>query len=139
MLVEEEIYVTVGRRVRTRREQLTMTQDDLARAVDLTRTSISNIEQGRQKIQVHMLYRLAHALGLVPDALLPLTEPTTTPDLTTDPQVLALPPPEQDWVQRVLAPSSLGVTDEPTDSAPHSPDGDGTPRPRRRGRPARPR
>lgn len=49
-----------------------MTQDELAQQIDLTRTSVTNVEGGRQKVPLHHLLRIANALGadlrdLIPD------------------------------------------------------------------------
>lgn len=48
-----------------------MTQEKLGKIVGLSRTSITNIEQGRQHIAVHQLVQFADALGIAPEALLP--------------------------------------------------------------------
>jgi len=41
-------------------------------ALGLSRTSITNIERGRQPIQLHTLYKIADVLGVEPTALLPV-------------------------------------------------------------------
>lgn len=47
-----------------------LTQAALANAVSLSRTSITNIEKGRQPILLHTLYSIASALNMkVPDLL----------------------------------------------------------------------
>ncbi len=48
-----------------------MTQEKLAKKVHLTRTSIVNIEKGRQQIQLHTIVDVARALQVVPAALIP--------------------------------------------------------------------
>ena len=48
-----------------------MTQDRLGRLVGLSRTSITNIEKGRQHVSLHQFYRIADALGIAPEQLLP--------------------------------------------------------------------
>ncbi len=65
------IYEEMGQRIRSLRKQLRLTQDELARRVTLTRTSITNIENGNQTVSVHLLYELSNALGTNPIALLP--------------------------------------------------------------------
>jgi transcriptional regulator with XRE-family HTH domain len=76
MHFEEYLYVAIGKRIRERRNELSMTQDELANAdhVDLMRTSITNIEYGQQRIQVHTLYAIADALGLSVYDLMPNIE-----------------------------------------------------------------
>lgn len=65
-------YAEVGRRIRKAREEAGLTQGRLAELVSLTRTSVTNIEQGRQKLLLHTLAAVAAALkvpaaGLLPD------------------------------------------------------------------------
>lgn len=103
MMSSDQLYNTIGKRVRLRRERLGLTQEQLADHVGLTRTSISNIEQGRQKILVHMLYNLAEALAVAPEALLPLEDTERDERETWEAQIPpGLEPAEQEWVLRVL-------------------------------------
>jgi transcriptional regulator with XRE-family HTH domain len=64
-------YAEVGRRVRLARERAGLTQDALASRVALSRTSVTNIEQGRQKMLLHTLCGFAAAMNIEPSALLP--------------------------------------------------------------------
>jgi transcriptional regulator with XRE-family HTH domain len=48
-----------------------LTQEALASQVSLTRTSITNIEKGRQKFLLHTLFDIASALGVPPGTRLP--------------------------------------------------------------------
>ncbi len=64
-------YVEIGRRVRLARERAGLTQDALAARVSLSRTSVTNIEKGRQKVLLHTFCGLAAALGVAPTTLLP--------------------------------------------------------------------
>lgn len=66
----EAVHAAVGTRVRYIRETLGITQQDLARRVKLTRTSIANIEAGRQRLQLHTVEQLAAALSTSPRNLL---------------------------------------------------------------------
>ncbi|TVY07047.1 helix-turn-helix domain-containing protein [Paenibacillus cremeus] len=61
---EEEIYKTVGFRIRQARIAKNMTQDELCEILRLSRASISNIEVGRHRIQLHVLYQLAETFGM---------------------------------------------------------------------------
>jgi transcriptional regulator with XRE-family HTH domain len=63
-------YVALGRQIAQAR-QSKMTQEDLASKVSLTRTSIINIEKGRQQLLVHTLVDIAGALGVKVTDLLP--------------------------------------------------------------------
>ena len=67
---ERTIYQAIGRRIRAERESLGFTQDDLAREVEMLRTSITNIEAGRQRLPIYVLYRIARALGVSVEYLL---------------------------------------------------------------------
>ena len=42
-------------------------------ALHLSRTSVTNIERGRQPVQLHTLYKIAEILATEPTALLPGT------------------------------------------------------------------
>jgi transcriptional regulator with XRE-family HTH domain len=65
-----DFYDEVGRRIsRARKGRLTQAQ--LAERVALTRTSITNIEKGRQRIMLHTLAQIADALGVPTSELLP--------------------------------------------------------------------
>jgi len=67
-----EFYRQVGQRIRNLRQKKTdLTQESLAQSVGLTRTSLTNIEKGRQKILLHTFSRIAAALGVSPIELLP--------------------------------------------------------------------
>lgn len=60
---ESRIYKVFGRRVAARRVELDLKQHELAARVDLSRASIANIERGHQKLPLHLVYRIAWALG----------------------------------------------------------------------------
>jgi len=64
-------YAEIGRRVRLARERLGLTQDYLAIQIMLSRTSVTNIEKGRQKVLAHTICILAVALNILPAELLP--------------------------------------------------------------------
>lgn len=81
MLSEHEIYVSLGQRIRSARESANLRQDELADRVHMTRTSITNIERGNQRIQIHTLFALAKALDVTPQELLP---PTNTQSLRAE-------------------------------------------------------
>jgi DNA-binding XRE family transcriptional regulator len=62
---------TVALRMMAFRQAKGITQERLAKAVGLTRTSIVNIEAQRQAITLPTLYALGKALGVNPKRLLP--------------------------------------------------------------------
>ena len=96
----EAIYTRFGRELRRVRRQKKMTQDDLAQRVNLGRTSIVNIESGRQRVHLHTFVALADALEVSPAELLP-EEPESVPGIAD--RVDTLPAPERDWVMRVVS------------------------------------
>jgi len=61
---EDALYRWIGDRLKKRRLELHLTQDDIASRVGVLRTSITNIEAGRQKTPLHVLYGLCEALDL---------------------------------------------------------------------------
>lgn len=66
-----DVYEVLGARIREFREEKNWTQNDLGEKVDLTRSSITNIESGRQKIQLITLYQIAFVLEVEISSLLP--------------------------------------------------------------------
>jgi transcriptional regulator with XRE-family HTH domain len=72
---EARLYQTLGKKIRELRldsgRAQRMTQADLANAVGLERTSITNIEKGTQKVPLLSLYRISDALKVPLDELLP--------------------------------------------------------------------
>jgi transcriptional regulator with XRE-family HTH domain len=69
----ERFYKEFGRLLREARERpnTKLTQQQLATKVGLSRTSITNIESGKQHISLQMLFILANAVGAKPGQLLP--------------------------------------------------------------------
>ncbi len=66
-----EFYELLGEAIRKRRNTIGMTQEALAEHAGLVRTSITNIERGRQTVLVHQLVGIAKALNTPPAALIP--------------------------------------------------------------------
>jgi transcriptional regulator with XRE-family HTH domain len=67
----DEICKRFGKLLAGRRTESGMSQEAFAKAVGLSRTSITNIERGRQPISLHTLYFMADILGVEPADLLP--------------------------------------------------------------------
>ncbi len=61
----------VGALIKWHRKRAKLTQGELAQLVGFTRTSISNMESGRQRIQLDTLYTIAKALEVDVSELLP--------------------------------------------------------------------
>jgi transcriptional regulator with XRE-family HTH domain len=70
--VIEPVYQVFGKLLRLhRKRQPELTQEKLGLLLGLSRTSITNIEHGRQRITLHQLLEFAKALKVQPEALLP--------------------------------------------------------------------
>lgn len=76
-----KLYRELGRRLKALREDEAnhgvnkKTQAELAQAIGLERTSITNIEKGTQKLPLHVLYRICEVFGKEVSEVLPsLTE-----------------------------------------------------------------
>jgi transcriptional regulator with XRE-family HTH domain len=69
-----DLFYTIGRRIRHARRQRGHTQADLGRAVGVSRTSINNIEAGRQRLPIDLLYDIADVLDIQAVSLLPPNE-----------------------------------------------------------------
>jgi DNA-binding XRE family transcriptional regulator len=73
------VYGEFGRRVRLGRSKSQLTQDMLAHQIGLSRTSVTNIESGRQAVLLHQVYDIARALDTTVQTLLPEDEQTALP------------------------------------------------------------
>jgi transcriptional regulator with XRE-family HTH domain len=71
MVDSKLLYPLIGKEITRLRKNKNWTQTDLAKAVSLTRTSITNIEKGRQKILVNTLWDIAEQFNIHPSKLLP--------------------------------------------------------------------
>jgi len=64
-------YEALGQGVRAARAAARVTQEELGGALGLSRTSIANLEAGRQRVPVHLLAQAARRLGVDLTALVP--------------------------------------------------------------------
>jgi transcriptional regulator with XRE-family HTH domain len=104
-------YAELGHRIRAARIAHGLTQGALADRLDLTRTSIANLEAGRQRISAHTLAVAAAVLDVPLAELLPAVRPSRQPrGLRPD-----APPQHVDLLRRLLAAPEL--PDEPHASA----------------------
>lgn len=63
-MLEDVIYHALGARITTRRNELKMSQADLAERVGMSRGSVANVEAGRQRLPLYQVYRYLEALRL---------------------------------------------------------------------------
>lgn len=100
------VYRAFGQAIQRHRKRLGLTQDDIARRVGLSRTSITNIEKGRQKVLLHQILEFAACLEVAPEALLP-AQPSLSKPLDIDRKLgraKDLVDEEKKWVERVIQP-----------------------------------
>jgi transcriptional regulator with XRE-family HTH domain len=102
---EDRLYRKIGERIREKRTEAKLTQGQLADAVGLLRTSVTNIEAGRQKTPLHVLYDLCIELDVAVAEILPIgTEVmgTTTPSIEIGGLVKEVPPRSAEILQQML-------------------------------------
>ncbi|TQN41681.1 helix-turn-helix protein [Blastococcus colisei] len=58
-----------GERVRTRRNELGLSQEALAHACDLHWTFLGQVERGRRNLTLHNILKIARGLGIDPGEL----------------------------------------------------------------------
>jgi transcriptional regulator with XRE-family HTH domain len=101
-------YPKFGELFRKHRESMHLTQEDVSKMVGLSRTSIANIEAGRQKVLLHQLYDLAAAVQVPPSALLPPIETNADSDRQVERAIAALrpkikDPSELEWIRKTVS------------------------------------
>jgi len=97
---QNPFYFHLGRKIRDARNAAKITQAELARAVKLSRTSVTNIEKGRQPVPVHLLVEMSQVLGVRASELIPESVATTSPNALS--QINHLGEGAQDWIRRIL-------------------------------------
>lgn len=108
MADNRNLYGEFGERVRKHRHRLQLSQEALGARVRLSRTSITNIEQGRQKILLHHLFALAEALETSPETLLPAAKISVPTPQIEKKLPKGLSHKEKEWVHKVVAVSNDG-------------------------------
>lgn len=98
-------YRALGGALRKARVAKGIKQGPLAGAVGLSRTSITNIERGRQPIEVEVLVRLAMTLGTSVTDLIPMREVT---ERALPRKARHLDPQKRAWVRRIISPVDGG-------------------------------
>ena len=58
----EVLFLLVGYKINQARKEMKLTQEQLANIAEVSRTSVTNIESGNQRLQLDTLYRIAYAL-----------------------------------------------------------------------------
>lgn len=68
---KEKFYELIGSSIINKRKELKLSQIELANKTGMSRTSIVNIEKGRQYPPVHLLWKISHALKTEPSEFFP--------------------------------------------------------------------
>ena len=83
MINQDGLYSHIGEQLKNHREKIGLTQLELANRVALERTSITNIERGKQKLPIHVLFGVCKALGVSPSEVMPRVEQVAdSPEMT---------------------------------------------------------
>jgi transcriptional regulator with XRE-family HTH domain len=94
---EERFYLELGETFRRLRITQNLTQEDVARALGLSRTSVTNIEKGNQKILAFTLFAAADVFKVEPSELLH-AQRAITQDMVAD----DVPHKAKTWIESVL-------------------------------------
>lgn len=91
-MTEREYYRQLGRQIRQARSRAGLTQQELGDEVNLSRTSITNIESGNQPVTAWLLQMAADVLGCDLTTLLPTSADSQRSRVPNDvpPQTAAL-------------------------------------------------
>ena len=93
---KERLYKRLGERIREfRKETPSRTQTELGDEVELSRTSIANIERGRQHPPLHVIWKIAEALKVDLGELLPSKHEVAGLPSDVDPETAR-------WIQKAL-------------------------------------
>lgn len=100
--------MTVGERIRNRRKELKLSQEELGKRLGVTKSAVSRVEKGKEAITTDRLGRYADALETSCYDLLGWNEPDTPFEVTKDKRKL-----------KELAELSRGLNDEQLDNVIH--------------------
>ena len=102
----KSIYEKIGQQIQRLRQRRGLTQTDLAHRLNLSRTTIVNIEQGRQAVMLPTLYTLTEILNVPLSDLLP-NQPVKKAAKTATHLPASfnneLTPQDRDWIKNRLA------------------------------------
>jgi transcriptional regulator with XRE-family HTH domain len=100
-MADDRVHERFGTNVRIRRLRAGLTQDQLATTIGLSRTSVANIEQGRQQVLLHHAWAIARALGAESiDELVGFEVPSADARKLTLPE--GMDPAYADWARVVV-------------------------------------
>jgi transcriptional regulator with XRE-family HTH domain len=64
MIDEDFLYKYIGKKIKHIRDNANLTQEELAKAINVSRASIANYESGNQSIYISDLYKIAAHLNM---------------------------------------------------------------------------
>ena len=74
MIAKNDLYRAIGQQIRVSRLAISLNQEKLASFVGLTRSSIAQIEAGKQAPSIFLLYKLCNTLKIAITEVLPKEE-----------------------------------------------------------------
>lgn len=93
-------YEALGKKIRQARIERNISQGTMARAVGLSRTSITNIEKGRQPVQVHILVKIAETLNMNLSGFLATEHPRIDKDKNKN--LKKFERPVREWIANII-------------------------------------
>lgn len=93
-------YVAVGHKISEARNRLGITQEALSSKISLTRTSVINIEKGRQQLLLHTLVHIASALNVTPSELIPESQRLEMKDVEAMLREEGVPKNVREWITK---------------------------------------
>lgn len=109
MDASEPIYKLLGNQIRAQRRRREMSQLELGHALGISRPSVANMEAGRQRVPLHLLYRLARVLGTEPAALLPPVDQAIPEESSAEEDITQFPPNAREFTRIILEKENIEV------------------------------
>lgn len=98
----DTFYIQVGEKVRFLRKKARMDQETLSRHLNLSRTTIINIEKGRQRLSLEHAWLIAKVLSLSIEDLLPPTVTKSVNDWRNEVKKVSVNKQTKDVVFKVI-------------------------------------
>ncbi|MCP2245745.1 helix-turn-helix domain-containing protein [Lentzea aerocolonigenes] len=96
----DQLYETIGSNIRNARMRAGVTQADLGKRLQLTRSSIANIEAGRQRVMIHWIMQIADEFKVPLETL--LEQPDEMIESRVSAELVGQPDSTQEFVISVI-------------------------------------
>ena len=98
------LYEVLGSRIREEREKANFNQSHFAQLLQISRASLVNIEKGRQRTPIHVLYEISRILQISITSLLPDLNEIVTEEVKKDIQekIVKTSAGDQDLQQKLM-------------------------------------